>query len=312
MPSVDPKTYKLTVEGHVEKKLELTLDDLKKMEAVSKPMTLECAGNSRVFLTPAARGLQWGNGAVGNAKWTGVAIGAILERAKVKARAADVVLIGADKGAITTDPASPGAINFDRGIPLAKAKKDETLLAWAMNDEPLPASHGGPLRAIVGGWYGMASVKWLTRIVVTDKPHAAFWQTMDYSIWERDANGLPQLVPVTAIHPKAIITSLGPNDVLEAGKAHTLTGLAWAGEASVKRVEVSLDGGTRWAPASHAEGKPFTWARWTAELTPATKGLLRIISRCTDDMGNTQPDKRDADRRAYMINHLVPVEVLVR
>jgi DMSO/TMAO reductase YedYZ molybdopterin-dependent catalytic subunit len=302
VPGVDPKTYKLTVEGHVEKKLELTLDDLKAMEAVSKPVTLECAGNSRVFLTPAARGLQWGNGAVGNAKWTGVALGAILERARVKAGAVDVVLIGADKGAITTDPASPGAINFDRGIPLAKANRDE----------PLPASHGGPLRAIVGGWYGMASAKWLARIVVNDKPHAAFWQTMDYSIWERDSNGLPQLAPVTAIQPKAIVTSLGPNDVLEAGKAYTLTGLAWAGESSVKKVEVSLDGGTRWAPAKHAEGKPFTWVRWTAELTPSTKGPLRILARCTDDKGNTQPEKRDSDRRAYMINHLVPVEVLVK
>jgi DMSO/TMAO reductase YedYZ molybdopterin-dependent catalytic subunit len=275
-------------------------------------VTLECAGNGRVFLTPAARGLQWGNGAVGNAKWTGVALGAILDRAKVKAGAVDVVLIGADKGAINTDPASPGAINFDRGFPLAKARKDETLLAWAMNDEPLPVSHGAPIRAIVGGWYGMASVKWLTRIVVTDKPHAGFWQTMDYSIWQRDANGMPQLMPVTAMQPKAIITSLGPNDVLEAGKTHALTGLAWAGESSVKSVEVSVDGGKHWVSAKHAEGKPFTWARWAVELTPATKGPLRVVARCTDDKGNTQPDKRDIDRRSYMINHLVPVEVIVK
>lgn len=161
VPDVDVKNFKLTVEGHVENKLELTLDDLKKMEAVSRDIVLECAGNGRVFLVPQARGLQWGHGAVGLAKWTGVPLGAVLERAKVKAGAGDVVLTGADKGAIA-DPATPGTINFDRGIPLAKAKKDETLLAWDMNDEPLTASHGAPLRALVGGWYGMASVKWLT------------------------------------------------------------------------------------------------------------------------------------------------------
>src|SRR6266540_2332400 len=164
VPEVDLKGFKLNVEGHVENKLELTLDDLKKMEPVSREIVLECAGNSRVFLVPQARGLQWGHGAVGIAKWTGVPLGAILERAKVKAGAGAVVLVGADKGTIA-DPATPGAINFDRGIPLAKAKKDETLLAWNMNDEPLTASHGAPLRALVGGWYGMASVKWLSRIV---------------------------------------------------------------------------------------------------------------------------------------------------
>src|SRR4051812_11526784 len=162
VPEINAKGFQLTVEGHVENRLELTLDELKKMEAVSREIVLECAGNSRVFLVPPVRGTQWSHGAVGQAKWTGVPLGAVLERAKVKAGAGDVVLVGADTGTIA-DPATPGAIHFDRGIPLAKAKKDETLLVWNMNDEPLPAAHGAPLRAIVGGWYGMASVKWLTR-----------------------------------------------------------------------------------------------------------------------------------------------------
>ncbi len=310
-PSVDLKGFTLTVEGHVEKKLELTLDDLKKMEVVTREVTLECAGNSRVFLVPQARGLQWGNGGVGNAKWTGVSLGAILERAKVKAGAADVVLIGADKGAITSDPQSPGVINYDRGIPLTKAKADETLLAWEMNKEPLPLSHGAPLRAVVGGWYGMACVKWLTRIVVTDKPHANFWQTLDYAIWDRKANGLPQLVPITAIEPKAVITSPGLHDVLEAGKAFTVNGMAWAGDQAVKKVELSSDGGKTWAPANVAASTPFTWSKWSIEITPA-KGPLSLVARCTDAKGNTQSEKRDPDRRTYMINHLVPVEVTVK
>jgi DMSO/TMAO reductase YedYZ molybdopterin-dependent catalytic subunit len=319
VPTVDPKTFKLTVEGHVEKKLELSLDDLKKMESVTREIVLECAGNSRVFLVPQARGLQWGNGAVGTVEWTGVPLGAVLERAGVKPGAAEVVLIGADKGAITSDPPSPGIINFDRGIPLAKAKKDETLLAWDMGRVPLTASHGAPLRAIVGGWYGMASVKWLTRIVVTEKPRAGFWQTMDYSIWERDKNGLAEIVPVTAMQPKAIITKPNGGAFIKAGERRAVEGIAWAGENKVAKVEISLDNGKTWAPAANAHdqkkgatSEQFQWVEWAASITPMAAGPLNILARCTDDKGNTQPEKRDPDRRSYMINHLIPIEVTIK
>jgi DMSO/TMAO reductase YedYZ molybdopterin-dependent catalytic subunit len=311
VPNVDLKGFKLTVEGHVENKLELALDDLKKMGEVSREIVLECAGNSRVFLIPPARGTQWSHGAVGQAKWTGVPLGAVLELAKLKAGAGDVVLIGADKGAIA-DPATPGTINFDRGIPLGKAKKDETLLVWNMNDEPLPASHGAPLRALVGGWYGMASVKWLTRIVVLDKPHAGFFQTFDYSIWERPKEGLPQLVPITAIQPKAVIATPAPGAVLKAGQEKPVTGFAWAGERPVAKVEFSSDGGKTWSVAAHVGGDPFKHAQWSIPFTPKAAGPLKLLARCTDDKGNTQPEKRDPDRRNYMINHLVPVEVAVK
>ena len=309
-PAIDPKSFKLTVEGHVENKLVLTLDDIKNMEAVGRDIVLECAGNGRVFLVPQTRGLQWAHGAVGQAKWTGLPLGVLLDVAKVKRGAADVVLIGADRGTIA-EPATPGAIPFDRGIPLVKARADGSLLAYKMNDEPLTPAHGAPLRAVIGGWYGMASVKWLSRIVVTDKPHAGFWQTLDYSVWDR-AGASPQLAPVTAIQPKAIITSVGPGDVLELDKTHTIRGLAWAGERGVKTVEISTDAGKTWSPATHRPGAPFIWTPWSAEITPSAKGALPLVARCTDDRGNTQPATRDADRRTYMINHLVPTEVVVK
>ena len=312
VPELDPKTYKLTVEGHVEKKLQLSLADLKQMETVSREIALECAGNGRVFLVPAVRGAQWSHGAVGNANWTGIPLGALLERAKVKAGAVDVVLIGADSGVINSDPPSPGALHFDRGIPLAKATADEAILAWEMNKESLPGSHGAPVRAIIGGWYGMASVKWLTHIVVTSRPHAGFWQTIDYSIWERGQKTSPQLVPVTAIEPKAIITSQGPDDVLQAGKTYTVSGLAWAGEQSVKTVELSTDGGKTWNAATLSAARVLTWTRWSFDLTPRAKGRLTILVRCTDTRGRRQPAKRDPDRRSYLINHIVPVEVAVQ
>jgi len=312
VPKVDMANYKLTVEGHVENPLSLTLDEVKKLPQVTRPLLLECAGNGRVFLVPQGRGLQWGLGAVGNAEWTGTPLGAILERARVKAGAVEVVLVGADTGAITSDPPTPGPIHFDRGLPLEKAKRDEVVVAHTMNGEPLPVSHGAPLRAVVGGWYGMASVKWLTRIVVLDRPHIGYWQTMDYSYWVRP-NGLPELRPITAMEPKASIARPTAGETVPAGRPYRVFGVAWAGETKVGKVEVSADGGKTWAAATlTGEDKPHCWRFWEFNWTPAAAGPAKLVARCTDDKGHTQPEKRDPDRRTYVINHLVPVEVLVR
>ena len=313
-PTVDPKAFKLVVEGHVQNRLELTLDEVKKLAPVTRPLTMECAGNGRVFLVPAARGLQWGNGAVGHADWTGTPLAALLDRAKPKAGAADVVLVGADKGAITADPATPGAIHFSRSLPLTKARKDESLLAWGINGEDLTPAHGFPLRAVVGGWYGMASVKWLSRIVVTDRPYNGYFQTLDYSYFTRPIGEEPEAIPVAEIQPKAVIARPGLEEVVPAGKPYTVFGAAWAGEAKVAKVELSTDGGKTWNPAKlDGEAKPHCWVFWRYEWSvPAAKGPVKLVAKCTDEKGTTQPDKRDPDRRSYMINHLVPVEVLVR
>lgn len=312
VPAIDPRAYRLVVEGHVARRLELSLDELRtKFDAVTKTILLECAGNGRVFLVPPVRGLQWGHGGVGQATWTGVSLAQVLERAGVKPGAADVVLVGADSGTVA-DPPTPGAIPFDRGIPLAKATSPECLLAWEMNGEPLTPAHGAPLRAVVGGWYGMASIKWLTRVVVTDQPYTGYWQTFDYSRWERSPTTPPRLVPLTAIQPKAIITSLGAGDVLRLGEKRMLAGLAWAGERAVARVEWSDDGGRSWHAARLGAAEPLRWVRWEAELTPRQRGPLQLLARCTDSAGNTQPLDRDPDRRTYMINHLIPVEVMVK
>jgi DMSO/TMAO reductase YedYZ molybdopterin-dependent catalytic subunit len=266
-----------------------------------------------VFLVPAVRGLQWGFGAVGNAEWTGIPLSALLDRAKLKPGAREVVLVGADSGMIAADPATPGVIPYDRGIPLEKARRPEVLLAWAMNGQPLTPSHGAPLRAVVGGWYGMASVKWLTRIVVTDRPHQGYWQTFDYSYFDRK-DGLPALAPLTAMQPKASVGRPAVGEVIPAGNPYTVRGAAWAGEAAVEKVEVSADGGASWASAKLlGDPKPFCWRLWEyAWAVPDKPGPVSLLARATDANGATQPDKRDPDRRTYMINHLVPVDVTVR
>ena len=313
LPKIDPKSFKLVVEGHVENRLELTLDDLKKLGDETTPLTMECAGNGRVFLSPAVRGLQWAHGAVGNAEWTGIPLGALLDRAKPKTGASDVVFSGADRGAIAADPATPGPIPFSRSLPLAKAKKPETMIAWGMNGEPLTASHGAPLRAIVGGWFGMASVKWLSRIVVTDRPFQGYFQTMDYSYYVRPTGPDPETVPVTEMLPKAAIARPGPNEIVPVGKPYAVFGAAWSGESKVAKVELSADGGKTWTEVKLADKpKPFCWVLWKIDWTPKAAGPAKLLARCTDERGGTQPETRDPDRRSYAVNHLIPVEIQVK
>jgi DMSO/TMAO reductase YedYZ molybdopterin-dependent catalytic subunit len=314
IPDLDSDTHRIKVEGAVENPLELSLADLRAMPAQTRPLTLECAGNGRVFLVPPVRGLQWQLGAVGTAEWTGVPLAAILEKARARPSAIEVILVGADRGTIAADPATPGPIPFDRGIPIAKAKQPEVLLAYAMNGEPLSPAHGGPVRVVVGGWYGMASIKWLARIVVTETPYDGYWQTFDYSYFERRHGGLPTLKPITAVQPKAQIARPTFGEVISAGRSYTVRGMAWAGEAAVGKVEVSTDGGKTWSEARlTGNAQPFCWRSWEYEWTaPNQPGPLKLLARCTDTTGKGQPDKRDPDRRTYMINHLIPVEVTIR
>ncbi len=311
VPALDAKAFTLTIDGHVEKPVTLTLADIQKLPKVAKTITLECAGNGRIFLVPQVRGLQWAFGGVSQAEWGGVTLADVLALAKPKAGAVEVILTGADKGAVGGDNPSPGPIHFDRSIPLEKALKPECLLAYEMNGKAIKPAHGHPLRAVLGGWYGMAAVKWLSKITVVEKPYDGFWQTMDYSYYSRTKDGAASLVPVSKGQPKAVITNLGEGSTVEL-KEQKVIGLAWAGEDMPKTVEFSDDGGVTWQAATiDGKAEPFRWIGWTINWKPKAKGVAKLVARCTDSAGTTQPDKRDPDRRTYMINHLVPIEVTV-
>src|ERR1700736_5186960 len=183
IPKIDKNQWRLRVEGEVEKPFEINYDELTKLESKKTLVTLECAGNNRKFLEPKVKGVQWGLGGVGNAEWTGVALPILLDRAGVKSSAREIILEGADRGK-PEDPKSPSSeFNFARSVPLAKAR--DVLLAYKMNDVDLPAENGFPVRAIVPGWYAVASIKWLQRIIVTDRPFNGYYQTLDYSVWTR-------------------------------------------------------------------------------------------------------------------------------
>ncbi|MFL5329728.1 MAG: sulfite oxidase [Gemmataceae bacterium] len=307
-PQISRNLWSLRVEGAVNHPRVWTFDALCNLPSVSRAITMECAGNSRQSLSPKVRGVSWASGAVGNAQWTGVPLMSLLDLAEVSPNAIEVILEGADSGAV---PNLPAPIAFHRSLPLEKARRPEVLLAYQMNGQDLPTEHGAPLRAIVGGWYGMASVKWLTRIVVTDKPFDGHWQTTDYSYYER-AGQAATLRPIQAMQVKSLIVRPEPGETIPLGSEYRIEGHAWAGEHAVANVQVSLDDGASWHLANLSEpSEAFAWARWEFAWRPTTRGPVRLMPRATDSAGRTQPMERDVDRRTYMVNHVVATEINV-
>lgn len=313
IPEIAAADWRLKIEGEVETPLELDYEALRAMESRTIAATLECAGNNRLFLEPKVKGVQWGLGAVGNASWTGVALSAVLDRAKVKPGAVEVILEGADEGEIANPPKPGGRIRYARSLPLSKAREN-VLLAYEMNGEKLTASHGFPLRAIVPGWYAMASVKWLRRIIVTNNPFAGYYQSIDYTYWERTADGLPTLKPLAAQQIKAEIAQPENGEIIPADAPYRIHGAAWSGEAEITKVEISTDSGATWTPTTLGpDSVANAWRLWEyAWRTPARQGQQTLMARATDSRGRTQSSERSADRGTYMINHVLPIVVEVR
>jgi DMSO/TMAO reductase YedYZ molybdopterin-dependent catalytic subunit len=313
VPHLDARAWRLQVEGAVKNPLSVSYDELLQMPAETRIVTIECAGNSRVFLAPKVDGVQWEMGAVGNAEWTGVSLSEVLARAGVEEGAIEIVLEGADKGEVKEGAKkTPGAIHFARSIPAAKAR--EVLLAYRMNGETLSPAHGFPLRAVVAGWYGMASIKWLSRIIVTKEKFNGYFQTLDYAYWE-ERDGLPaQLRPIGEMQTKALIARPATREVVAANTLYRMRGAAWSGDAEIVRVEISTDGGGSWAEAKLLdEARQYVWRLWEYDWrVPARAGEYTLMARAADSRGRTQPMEREKGRGSYMINHVLPIKVEVR
>ncbi|RBY82057.1 sulfite oxidase [Geodermatophilus sp. TF02-6] len=311
IPAVDPATWRLEVTGAVARPLRLTLDDLRRRPAVTSRVLLECAGNGRARYEPRPVSQPWLLEAVGCAEWTGTPLAPLLAEAGVAEGAVDVAFTGADHGVergVEQD--------YARGLPLAEAVRPEVLLAWAVNGAPLPPQHGAPLRLLVPGWYGMAHVKWLTRIEVLDRPFRGFQNAVAYRLKVHAAQSGE---PVTRIAPRALVAPPGWPDFmtrerfLRAGPV-ALSGRAWSGRAPVTRVEVSTDGAATWTTADLAPADPAhpcAWRAWTLAWTPEP-GSHELVVRATDADGGTQPTEQVWNRQG-MANNLVqrvPVTVL--
>ena len=312
IPTLDRTSYRLRIDGAVRNPLALSYEELRCMPSETRVATLECAGNSRVFLVPQVQGAQWELGAVSNAEWTGVPLRALLERAGLAEDACEIVLEGADRGTPKEEPVPPTPISYTWSLPRTKALRSEVLIAYQMNGRELPRDHGFPVRAIVPGHYGMASVKWLTGIQAVRQSFHGYWQTSDYAYWAM-MEGKPVRRALGEMQLKSQIARPRVYETLAPCQIYTISGAAWAGDIDVTEIEVSTDGGGTWTRAEFLDPiRRHAWRRWKLDwLTPQGPGQYTLLARARDAAGMVQPDKHDRNYGAYVINHPLPIEVFI-
>lgn len=311
--SVDLRTFKLKVTGHVEKELNLSVDELKtKYEAHKIVSVNQCSGNSRSFYEPKVPGGQWGHGAVGNAAWTGVRLKDILSTAGIKIGAVQVSFAGLD------EPPMYSMAKFIKALDVEHAMSEEVLVAYEMNGRQLPMLNGFPVRLVVPGWYATYWVKSLKEINVLPEKFKGFWMDKAYRIpTTKNANEEPEhlakdTVPINRLSVRSLIIRPDFTDTLKAGVATEVEGIAFDRGTGITRVEVSTDGGKKWDAAridDNSSGK-FSFYRWRLQWTPKAPGMYRIMSRCFNGAGDGQTIEQ-WNRSGYMRNVIEHLDVQV-
>ena len=310
VPQADPASWRLAVDGEVANPAQFSLDDLRRLPRASVTMTLECAGNGRAFFTPPVAGIQWRRGAVGTARWSGVRLADLVRPAGARPAGRFVWAGGADRP-LGTQPA------FVRQVPMTKALHPDTIVAYAMNDRPIPVDHGSPARLIVPGWEGAYSVKWLDRLTVAVDEQPGFWVNTAYRYPRRlgapgAAVDAADMAPLTGLVVKSLISRPLAGAVIAPGRL-TIAGFAWAGERDIARVDVSSDGGVSWQPARLIGPViRFAWRRFEHTVDASTPGARTLLSRATDDRGQTQPLVPAWNPAGYLWNGPDQVSIEVR
>ena len=296
--------HRIAIGGAVARPRSIPVAELASMAQLEQAVTLECAGNSRSYLNPPGIGLQFRHGAVGNAVWEGVPLAALLEPAGVDPEAVEVLFRGADSGMEAGEH-----MHFERSLPLAQALDRHTIIALAMDGQPLTRAHGFPARLIVPGWYGMASVKWLTEINVLTEPFGGHFQSDAYTFIEPGARSGASR-PVTRMAVKSVITSPRQDERLSGPV--TVSGFAWSGHGAIAGVQVSTDDGAAWSEAELAESEnPRAWRRWEFPWQPAGSGHFVLRVRARDEAGNSQPETAGWNYRGYVNNAVQALSVIV-
>ncbi len=304
VPEIRCDDWRLQIDGLVFNSAEMSLADIKQLPRVAMPVTMECAGNNRGDLDPPTPGNQFQNGAVSNAYWAGARLMDVLTRAEMKPGAREVLFEGGDMG--SPEPGKPET-PYLRSLPIDVAMHPDTLLVYEMNGKGLPDEHGHPLRLIVPGWYGMASVKWLKRLTVLDCEFEGYFQTYKYVM----DDGSGRAAPLTSIGIKSLIGSPRDGADLELGDV-CVNGLAWSGQERIARVDVSADGGKTWREAEIVgPSERYAWQQWHHTWTPDRPGEYTLMSRAVDARGSVQPMKSRWNRLGYMVNGVKPVKVSV-
>jgi sulfite dehydrogenase (cytochrome) subunit A len=302
--SIDPTTFRLKVAGNVSTPLELSLTELKQLaKPVSVMAVLQCSGNSRGFFEPRANGGQLGNGAMGNALWTGVPLNKVLEKAGVKANSMQVSFNGLDT------PVFPNSPDLVKALTIEHALDGEVMLAWAMNGKDLPMLNGYPLRLVVPGYYGTYWVKHVADIQVLDRPFTGFWMEHAYRIPDNpcacvSAGTEPsKTVPISRLNVRSFITSLVDGDTVKEGKEITIRGIAFDQGYGITEVDFSSDGGRHWQAAKLGKDMGrYAFREWTIPFTPTQKGSYELKVRAVNRIGQSQPITALWNPAGYMRN----------
>jgi len=301
--SVDLRTFRLTLAGHVERPLSLSFDELRALEPVSLVAVNQCSGNSRAFFAPRVPGVQWSNGALGNAKWTGVPLRTLLDRVGLRAGARCVTFRGLDT------PPIQGPAPFVKSLDVDRALDADVLVAWAMNDQPLPMLNGFPLRLVVPGWYSTYWVKALTEVTVLDAAFDGYWMAKAYRVpategaVEAPDHPASDTVPISRMDVRSLLVQPESGARLRVGAPCAMEGIAFDGGSGIARVEVSVDGGASWRDAVlDADLGKYSFRRWRLTWTPTQPGSATIVVRATSVSGEQQRPAPGWNRGGYMRN----------
>ncbi|WP_274361730.1 sulfite oxidase [Paenibacillus thermotolerans] len=291
--------FALHIQGKADRPFALDYGMIRSMPSRDVPFVLECAGNKRSFFEPKTYGDQWESGAIVQGVWRGVPLAYLLQTAGVKPSVREVAAEGWDAG-VRTD--MPGVFPFARSIPLEKAMHPDTIIAYEYNGQPLTWKHGFPFRLIVPHWYGMASVKWVRRIVLLESSFQGPFQSVDYQYYPHKENDIDKF-PVTVQGVNSSIQKPLDRAVLKKGR-YRIQGFAWTGIGEIKRVEVSFDHGVTWADAklSRTAYEPNSWVHWEFEWVADRAGEVTILSRSEDTHGRVQPMEAFWNRKGYGYN----------
>ena len=314
--SIDPATYRLKVKGAVNKPLSLSLAELKKMDGQVEIVAVnECTGNSRGYFSPRVFGAQLGNGAMGNARWRGISLKAVLEKAGVMAGAKQVTFNGLDKPVMNSTP------DFRKALDIDHALSAEPMLAWDMNGEEMPFLNGYPLKLVVPGYFGSYWVKHLSEIEVIDhvfEGHDAYFMSKGYRIPDNGCACVePGAVvgktrPTTNLTVRSFITSVMAGDILPVGRQVELKGIAFDGGAGIKLVSVSVDGGHTWRTASLGENLGrFSFREWRMPVIFPQKGKVTLMVRAISNAGEVQPLKASWNPSGYLRNVVESTPVII-
>ena len=309
---IDPAAYRLKVHGQVERELSLSLTELAQFERVEIAAVNQCSGNSRGFFEPRVAGAQWGNGGMGNARWTGVRLRDVLEKAGVKSGAVAARFSGMDQPTVSEGPW------FRKSLAIDRARAPEVIIAYAMNGKPLPMLNGYPIRLVVPGWYSTYWIKTLNDIELLDAPDDNYWMKTAYLIPDtphadiKPGQAGVTMVPINRMVPRSFITSHGAGAKLKAHASASIRGLAMGGDCGVAKVEVSADGGKTWSDAKLGRDEgPYSFRQWTAKIAMPDAGHAMLAVRCTNTKGEAQPDVSNWNPSGFMRNVVERLSVTV-